>query len=244
MTSDSSCTSATRRSGIVLANSCGHLQPRLHRRGQRRTGSDRVDADVLRPEFGSPRLGEQLDRRPRRAVGSHAWLAVARDHRGDVDDRAAAAGGDLRGERGDEKERRLDVDLEQTVERRLVGVNRRSEGGKAGTVDQDIDLPCRVGDARTSDISEKSAAMNCASCPPARISSTVLAPRVSSRPVMITDAPFSAIDSATAIPIPEVPPVIRALLSCRSIVDIPSIVGTDNPLLLGDCSSNGSRNPI
>jgi hypothetical protein len=55
--------------------------------------------------------------------------------------------GDLRGERGDQKERRLDVDLEQTIERRLVSVNRRSEGGKAGTVDQDIDLACRVGDA-------------------------------------------------------------------------------------------------
>ena len=59
---------------------------------------------------------------------------------------------------------------------------------------------------RASDISEKSAAMNCASCPPARIFSTVLAPRVSSRPVMITDAPFSAIASAVAIPIPDVPP--------------------------------------
>jgi len=64
----------------------------------------------------------------------------------------------------------------------------------------------------TSDISEKSAAMNCASCPPARIFSTVLAPRVSSRPVMITDAPFSAIASAVAEPIPDVPPVIRAVL--------------------------------
>ena len=74
--------------------------------------------------------------------------------------------------------------------------------------------------------------MNSASCPPARISSTVLAPRVSSRPVMITDAPFSAIDSAVAIPIPEVPPVIKARLSFRSIVDIPSVVGTYDPLLL------------
>ena len=34
-----------------------------------------------------------------------------------------------------------------TVERRLVGVNRRPEGGKAGPVDQDIDLACCVGDA-------------------------------------------------------------------------------------------------
>ena len=41
----------------------------------------------------------------------------------------------------------LDVDLEQTVERRLVGVSRRCQGGKAGSVDQDIDLACRVGDA-------------------------------------------------------------------------------------------------
>ena len=131
----------------MLGELLGHRQPRLHCRGQRRTGSDRVDADVLRPVFGGPRLGEQLDRRARGAVGSHAWLAVARDHRGDVDDRSAAAGGDLRGERGDEEERRLDVDLEQTVERRLVGVSRRCQGGKAGTVDQDIDLACRVGDA-------------------------------------------------------------------------------------------------
>ncbi len=74
--------------------------------------------------------------------------------------------------------------------------------------------------------------MNCASCPPARIFSTVLAPRVSSRPVMITDAPFSAIASAAAIPIPEVPPVIKARLSFRSIVDVPSVVGTCDPFLL------------
>jgi hypothetical protein len=46
----------------------------------------------------------------------------------------------------------------------------------------------------------------------------MLAPRVSSRPVIITDAPFSAIASATAEPIPDVPPVIRARLSFNSIV--------------------------
>jgi hypothetical protein len=49
---------------------------------------------------------------------------------------------------------------------------------------------------------------------------------------MITDAPFSAIASAVAEPIPEVPPVINARLSFRSIVNIPSVVGTHHPLLL------------
>jgi hypothetical protein len=157
-------------------------------------------------------------------------LAVPGDHRRDVDDRSAAAGGDLRGECGDEEERRLDVDLEQPVERRLVGVSRRSEGGEAGLLTSTSISPAASATPPTSDISEKSAAMKCASCPPARICSTMLAPRVSSRPVIITDAPFSAIASATAEPMPDVPPVIRARLSFNSIVATLR-GGTCNPFL-------------
>jgi len=40
-------------------------------------------------------------------------------------------------------------------------------------------------------------------------------------------------DSAVAIPIPEVPPVIKARLSFRSIIDVPSVVGADSPFLRG-----------
>jgi len=107
---------------------------------------------------------------------------------------------------------RLDVDLEQPVERRLVGVSRRCEGGKAGTVDQNIDLACRVGDApHLGHLREISGDEPC--IVPTR-QDLLHGARAAGLVAAGDDhrRAFSAIASAVAEPIPDVPPVIRAVL--------------------------------
>jgi len=74
-----------------------------------------------------------------RAVGGEARQADLAGHAGDVDDAAAAPGGHLRRQRGDQEVRRPDVGGEQPVEGRRVQVGGRPEPRKPGVIDQDID---------------------------------------------------------------------------------------------------------
>ena len=111
-------------------------------------GRDGVDADALRPGLAGERAGEADHRALGRDVGDEPRLAPVERHRGDVDDRAAAAGEHLRAHRLGEQEVAAHVGGEDRVPLRGVGLVPRAERVDRGVVDEDVGAAERLLGAR------------------------------------------------------------------------------------------------
>ena len=81
MTSDSSCTSATRPSGIVLANSWAIAIIGSMAGVRVGPGATALTRMFCGPYSAAHALVSSSIAAARGAVGNQAWLAVARDHR-------------------------------------------------------------------------------------------------------------------------------------------------------------------
>ena len=111
-------------------------------------GRDGVDADALRPGLARERAREADHRALRRDVGDEPRLAPVERDRGDVDDRAAAAGEHLRAHRLGEQEVAAHVGGEDRVPLRGVGLVPRAERVDRGVVDEDVGAAERLLRAR------------------------------------------------------------------------------------------------
>ncbi len=93
----------------------------------------------MRAELGGPGAGEGFQGTLRCAVDRTCGDSEASDPGAEVDDPASARVGHRGDHRGGEKERRLDVDREDSVERLLFGCERAVGWVYACVVDQDGD---------------------------------------------------------------------------------------------------------
>ena len=188
-------------------------------------GGDAIDADVVRAPFHREvpcqlQVGGLGD-----AIGPEQPAADQSADRGHDDDRALLA---LRhGRQGHlaQPDVAVEVGLHDLLQRLIGGVDRGAEGRVAGRVaHHDVDLP-PLGNRGSSSACSSSLrptlqAMANALPPAALIAAAVASQASALRLEITTRAPWAAICSAIALPMPRLEPVIRATLPVRSNRDM------------------------
>ncbi len=115
------------------------------RRGQRRgdpAGRDRIDADAVRGVGDRQRLGQLGDAALARGIGRHQAAAEEAQHRGEVDDRAAAAFGEAAARGGADALAAVQVDVDDVGED--LGRVLLAAPDHAGAMDDDVQARLRA----------------------------------------------------------------------------------------------------
>ena len=176
-------------------------------------GRDGVDAHAVARGLARDRAREADHARLGRRVDDRALRADAARLGGDVDDRAAAALAACRRQhRVRDGDRAAQVDAEDEVPQRLVGVDEEGEAVGAGVVDEHVDrAELALGLRRPPDRHRRRVGdVELRRARPSISPATSRAPS-RSRSATATRAPSAASRRAVAAPIPDAPPVTSAI---------------------------------